>query len=534
MITGPASNTAPTPSGLGLGTTSTGAPVNRPMPGSAGQEPLTGLSAQGNKPRGALMAALRPHRAALPRTQAAAASSAVRTSEPGPAAAPPAMDPRHHGDLLRRMEMYQAVRDGLQQRLEDGTLDLPARSRHDLMDLHKSIREIESLMPYLLEGKSPPYSGEFAAEHSLSRYLVLELQARASVRELVVDQPRHLLPLLGGMNSLSYVADDLATVLEKNHHMFKATAPEICDYVEQLHHALKTDSQHALREAEVQSDILGILGSAAQGFSQERMDHHRHSPGGWLGRHGGARTARAASLVGMNVVKPQTYGAKIEGELTANFGDYFHIRATGEKKVELSIKPEVPGSLSTQELLKELQFMNDFLGQRRDRETVKAAIQASPDVQWVREGNVERLALTQAALERLAIGHTADASLDEPPRDRLQARLAHVADGVRLSEFKAALVTTFREDIKALDKRADSLCNPVAGLTGAKAELLDILVEDLAASPDARQMLAHLDQAIKDHDALWRGSWQARDGGSTAVLLADMRAAVQRYAQDPE
>lgn len=525
MITGPASNTAPTLPGPGLGTTSTGATDYRPLPGPAGQEPPPGLSAQGNKSQGALMAALRPHRAALPRTQAPAA---------GPAAAPPAMDPKHHGDLLRRMDMYQAVRDGLQQRLEDGALDLPARNRHDLMDLHKSIREIEVLMPYLLEGKSPPYSGALAAEHALGRYLVLELQARASVRELVVDQPRHLLPLLGDMNSLSYVADDLATVLEKNHQMFKASAPQVCGYVEQLHHALKADSQHSLREAQVQSDILGILGSAAQGFSQERMDHHRHSAGGWLGRHGGARTARAAGVVGMKVVKPQTYGAKIEGELTANFGDYFHIQTIGEKKVELSLKPEVPGSISMQALLKELQFMNDFLGQRRDRETVKAAIQASPDVQWVREGGEDRLALTQSALERMSLDSADHASLDVAPRDRLQARLAHVADGVKLSEFKAALVTTFREDIKALDQRADSLCTPAAGLTAAKAELLDTLVDDLVASPDARQMLARLDRAIKDHDALWQGSWQARDGGSTAVLLADMRAAVQRYAQDPE
>jgi hypothetical protein len=531
MITGPTPNTAPSLSGPGPDI-STRATDNRRTPGSVGQPP-PGLPPQRHKPLGAAMAALRPHRAALPPVQGPAAGAAARPGEPGPAVTPPALHPKHHGDLLRRMDMYQAVRDGLQQRLEDGALDLPARSRHDLMDLHQAICEIESLLPYLLEGKSPPYSGELAAGHALGRYLVLELQARASVRELVVDQPRHLLPLLDDMNSLSYVADDLATVLAKNHRLFKASAPQVCGYMEQLHQALKADTQHSLREAQVQSDILGLLGSAAQGFSQERMDHHRHSAGGWLGRHGGARTARAASLVGMNVVKPQTYGAKIEGELTANFGAFFHIRTSGEKTVELSLKPEVPGSISTQALLKELQFMNEFLGRHRDRETVKAAIQASPDVQWVREGGVDRLALTQAALKRLSTGSTAEASLDAAPRDRLQARLAQVADGVKLSEFKAALVTTFRADIEALDQRADSLCNPVAALTGAKAELLDTLVDDLVACPDAAQMLARVDRAIKDHDALWRGSWQARDGGSTALLLADMRAAVRRYAQDP-
>ena len=59
-------------------------------------------------------------------------------------------------------------------------------------------------------------------------------------------------------------------------------------------------------------------------------------------------------------------------------------------------------------------------------------------------------------------------------------------------------------------------------------------MDDLIASPDVPRMLARLDQAISEHGTLWHGSWLARDGGSTAGLLADMRAAVQRYAQDPE
>lgn len=535
MLTGSISNTTPHPPGLGLGAP---APVIEEHPGSPGLASPPGLSPRAQpRPVSAGMAALRPHRAALPQAHqepglagglnAAAGASATTATQP-------ALDPRHHGGLLQRMAMYQGVRDGLQQRLEEGAVDLPARSRHHLMDLHKAVREIESLMPYLLEGKSATPNSGFAQQRALSRYLVLELQARVSVRELVVDQPQHLLPLLGDMNSLSYVADDLATVLQKNHQMFRATAPEVCDHVQQLHQALKDDSQQSMREAQVQRDILSLLGSAAQGFSQERMDDHRHSAGGWLGRHSGARTARAAGLVGMNVVKPQTYGAKIHGELTANFGDYFDIQASGEKKVELALKPEVPGRMSMLALLQELQLMNDFLGHKRDRETVKSAIQASPDVHWVQQDGVDRLALTPAALARLSLGDGDDAALHMAPRDRLQARLAHTAEGMKLSDLKAALVTTFREDLQALGRRAESLCNPMAGLTHAKAELLDTLVDDLVASPDAQHMLARLDRAIVDHEALWHGSWQARDGGTTAVLLADMRAAVQRYAQDPE
>ncbi len=535
MLTGPTSKRTSNPPGPGLGT-STRASEERPLTNSTGLEPPPGLSTR--KSLGTVMAALRPRRSGLPQTQEPAASPASRNAAAGPsatAATQPALSPEHHGDLLRRMETYQAVRDGLQQRLEEGALvDLPARSRHDLMDLHKATREIEAMMPYLLKGESPPYRGELAVQHALGQYLVLELQARASVRELVVDQPQHLLPLLGDMNSLSYVADDLATALNKNHHMFKATAPEVCDYVQQLHQALKNDWQHSMREAEVQRDILTLLGSAAQGISQERMDHHRHSAGGWLGRHSGERTARVAGLFGMSAVKPQTYGTKIEAEHLANFGEYFDVQASGEKKVELSLKPEVPGSVSTQALLADLQVMSDGLGQRRDRETVKVAIKASPDVHWVRQDGLDHLALTPAALARLPIGDAADASLAVAPHVRLQARLAHAADGVKLSELKAALVTTFREDIKALDKRADSLLNPAADLTRDKAELLDTLVDDLVASPDARHMLARIDQALMDHEALWRGSWHARDGGTTAVLLADMRTAVQRYAQVPE
>jgi hypothetical protein len=165
---------------------------------------------------------------------------------------------------------------------------------------------------------------------------------------------------------------------------------------------------------------------------------------------------------------------------------------------------------------------------------VKAAIKASPDLQWVRQGGDDRLALTPAALARISAGGAEDAALDVAPQRRLQIRLAHTADGVKLSELKAALVATFREDLLQLDARADTLCNPLAALTRAKADLIDTLMDDLIASPDAPRMLARLDQAIAAHDTLWQGSWLAHDGGSTAGLLADMRAAVQRYAQDPE
>lgn len=536
MLTGSTSNSSPTPHDLGLGIPAQLAePLARPGPSSL--EPPPGLSARapragGSKRFGDVLAALHPRRATLPQAQVQAQVQSPASLNP---ATKPALDPKHHDSLRQRMHMYKAVNDGIQQRLEDGAMDLPPHGRRDLMALHQSIQEIEALMPHLLDGKAPPGSSEFAPLHAVSRYLVLELQARQSLRELLVDQPRHLLPMLDDMNSLGYVAADLGTVLEKNRQMFQTTAPEVCDYVESLAKDLKDDSSRTLREAEVQRDILGLLGSAAQGFAQERMDHHRHSAGGWLGRHhGGPKVSRAAGLVGMDVVTPQIYGLKIEGELKANFGEYFDIQAFGEKQVELSLRPGVPGRVSTQALLQELEFMNDMLGMRRDRETVKAAIKASPDLQWVRQDGQDRLALTPAALARISAGGAEDAALDVAPQRRLQIRLAHTADGVKLSELKAALVATFREDLQQLDARADTLCNPLAALTHAKADLIDTLMNDLIASPDAPHMLARLDQAIAAHDTLWQGSWLAHDGGSTAGLLADMRAAVQRYAQDPE
>ena len=169
------------------------------------------------------MAALCPHRAALPQTPGQA-STGLGTSPDamaGPSAIAtmqPALDPKHHGDPLRRMQVYEAVKDGLQQRLEDGALDLPARCRHHLMDLHEATRELQSLRPYLLEGKSPPNGGGPVEEaKAMRRYLQMELQARASLRELVVDQPRHILPLLGeNRKSPSYVEGRLTTGLQKN------------------------------------------------------------------------------------------------------------------------------------------------------------------------------------------------------------------------------------------------------------------------------------------------------------------------------
>ncbi|HET7866060.1 MAG TPA: hypothetical protein VFL86_16805 [Burkholderiaceae bacterium] len=501
----------------------------KPHPGLPARPPRL----DGSKRFGDVLVTMQPRRATLPQVPGPAELNPPAGPDVG--TAKPALAPRHHAPLRQRMHMYKAVNDGIQKRLEDGAMDLPARGRRDLMALHRSIQEIEALVPHLLDGKAPPGGSEFAPLHAVSRYLMLELQARQSLRELLVDQPRHLLPMLDDMNSLGYVAADLQTVLATNRQMFQTTAPEVCGYVESLAQELKEDSRQSLREAEVQRDILGLLGSAAQGFAQERMDHHRHSAGGWLGRHhGGPKVSRAAGLLGMDVVTPQIYGLKIEGELKANFGEYFDVQTFGEKQVELSLKPGVPGCVSTQALLQELEFMNDMLGKRRDRETVKAAIKASPDLQWVRQDGQDRLALTPAALARISANGAEDATLQVAPQRRLQMRLARTADSVKLSELKAALVATFRDDLQQLEARADALCNPMARLTRAKADLIDTLMDELIASPDAPSMLARLDQAIAEHDLLWQGSWLAHDGGSTAGLLADMRAAVQRYAQDPE
>jgi len=485
MITGPASNTAPTPSGLRPGI-ATRAPDTPPLSGSPGLGlGLPGMPASRPKPPGAALAASRPRRATLPGAQALAAGAATPV-------AGPALDPKYHADLLRRIAMYRSARDSLQQGLEEGALDLPARSRHDLMGLHKSIGGIESLMPYLLEGKSPPYGGKLAVERALTRYLTLEQTARGSLRELIIGQPQWLLPVLPDMTSLSDVADDLKTTLDRSRRMFQSTAPEVCNYVEDLAKALDEDLLHSLRETRVQHDILVLLGGAVHGFTRARLDRHRlerhrRSVGCWIGQTPDPtfpRSARAADASRGDAMTPQAYGLQINRELNDRLGKYFDAMVLGDKEVDLSLKPSAPGSVSTRTLLQELELMSvprpaeavrplwgttkvaephlrvsvmPSLGTARKRQSgetidaaVQAAIKASPDMQWVRQDGVDRLALTQSALARMPAG----SSLDVAPRDRLQARMAHVADGLKLSEFKAALITTFRGDIQALDQRA--------------------------------------------------------------------------------
>jgi hypothetical protein len=280
--------------------------------------------------------------------------------------------------------------------------------------------------------------------------------------------------------------------------------------------------------------VLQLLGGAVEGFAQDHVDRHRHSTSGWLGRHAPAQVRTAAAHVGLHAaVKPQHYGAGLQAELSARFGRLFEIGVQGEREVRIQPRSGVEGYFSTAELLSIVEAMNDYVGRRRDRNAVQAAIQASPDLQWAQVDGERRLQLTPEALQRLgrdpaAAPDAGDAELSA--QQRMQLGLIGGAQGLKLAEVKAGIANSFRAGIQRLEERAASPLSLNPGLTGAKAELLAALHAQLMACPTAELMLAQVEAAIAQHDALWQANRLARDAGSTGTLLADLRDSLRRYA----
>jgi hypothetical protein len=85
---------------------------------------------------------------------------------------------------------------------------------------------------------------------------------------------------------------------------------------------------------------------------------------------------------------------------------------------------------------------------------------------------------------------------------------------------------------KLVTEKAQQGENPLQihqGLTQAKATLLADMMEKVMGSRTKPLMLAHITEAEREHDTLWRETWKRPDGGETAKLLTDMRSAVERF-----
>jgi hypothetical protein len=482
--------------------------------------------------RAAELAAGPAPRAALPAHRAATAAD------------PPGLAPEHRAVFNLRTRLFEESIHNLQKLCGEGALALPPAGQQQFDRLQENHARLQALQPYLLEGRDPPAGS--SVETRRARALIdmekLRLQCRDDLCELIVAHPGHLVPMLHNADLLQVLADDLGHVLAADRRALARSAPEVTGYLDQVNAAMKDSTHDGLREARLHSSVLQLLGGAVEGFAQDHVDKHRHSTSGWLGRHAPQQVRTAAAHVGMHAaVKPQHYGVGLQTELSARFGRLFDIGVQGEREVRIRPRSGVEGYFSTTELLSIVEAMNDYVGRRRDRNAVQAAIQASPDLQWVQVDGERRLQLTPEALQRLgrdpaaAAAEAADAGdVDLSAQQRMQLGLIGGAQGLKLAEVKASIANSFRAGIQELEERAASMLNLNPGLTGAKASLLAALHTQLMACPTAELMLARVEAAIGQHDALWQADRLARDAGSTGTLLADLLDSLQRYAAAPQ
>ena len=120
---------------------------------------------------------------------------------------------------------------------------------------------------------------------------------------------------------------------------------------------------------------------------------------------------------------------------------------------------------------------------------------------------------------------------DMPPQQRLTLAASRGMHSAQLGLLKMSLQRTF---LKQINNKASEGKNPLQlhqGLRQAKANLLGSVMRKVMRSSTKELMLAHITGAERDHDALWRTTWNRPHGGETADLLKNMRAEVERFQE---
>jgi hypothetical protein len=118
---------------------------------------------------------------------------------------------------------------------------------------------------------------------------------------------------------------------------------------------------------------------------------------------------------------------------------------------------------------------------------------------------------------------------DMPPKERLAQASNRAMHSAQLGLLKMSLNRSFG---KLVTEKAQQGENPLQihqGLTQAKATLQADMMEKVMGSRTKPFMLAHITEAEREHDTLWRDTWKRPDGGETAKLLTNMRSAVERF-----
>lgn len=125
--------------------------------------------------------------------------------------------------------------------------------------------------------------------------------------------------------------------------------------------------------------------------------------------------------------------------------------------------------------------------------------------------------------------HGAELLPQTAPRERLAGAAERALEAVQVSVLKMSLLGSFDAVIVERAATAGDVVPWHRDLRKAKDELVDRTLEQLMASSDRNAMLACVEQAQRDHEALWRDTWKRPNGGRTAEVLQDLHAAVERF-----
>ncbi len=419
----------------------------------------------------------------------------------------------------RSLEEYKAIASAACDAASGDAAPLSPSEGRLLAEVQRAIAELEAMLPSL-EGREMLPAGDTVIQRMrlVVTYAQKDVDLRRLARDLTLLRPGVVTHRLKAFGHLSSAAAGMRSSMARDARQFGHKAPEVVDYLRQVDRALETASSRAISQGRVQVDILGTLRDAVQGYADADLEDRRS----------GIRD-KVARLFGLHPEAPADAIGQIHQELQQSFGDWFHIERVNEHRLSVSLQPDVVGRQSCADLLRSLAEMTSTLCTQRDRHAVRAAIAASPDVEWVRDSRGERLELTPAALRRMAAGGSA--TLDAVPGKALRDTVLNGAECINVAVLKFSLMESFRGSVDRIAERARNPFNLQAGLTQAKAQLMQGLLQDLMSSPHVDDMLRLLDLAVERHRSLWRLQWGASSGGTTQVLLDDMRGCVQRFAQ---
>ena len=421
----------------------------------------------------------------------------------------------------------------------------PERTRSEglVREIEESLEQMSSLIEGMPDGESTESSSEVDM-----RNLHLEsvsTSIRNKINELALAHPEKVLPNIAAFEHIRPVVEGMMrNVAQMLRDSVRTLPPEALSGGQRLLHALenagkgmRSNLKLADAEADLQAKVLLPLTAALLGVGQAKLDGAGPNFRRGLAKAMGKHIAGALKLNQGGPAASERLATRIEEAL----GGIVTARPVGRRDLNVELKPDAKGKLSTQDFVKALDDTLGWVEKKSRMNVVRLAtemvLKASEEINL--EGpaaksearNRKHAALKPELAARLEeLRSNAGAAPNLAPAQRATEVGMHVSKQLSLSLLKLSLLQSFSHELVEEREKADEMLHPVhPGLAEGKADLLDLTMEHLMDCSDQEEMLEVVSDARETHRQLLQQQRIPAHEGHSGTVLDELEEAITKH-----